>query len=186
MLRELSGFAVPIKGACLPDIDSLMPNAPREYRRGVHEGVDFYNGHVCVPVPKDAEALAARDGVVVRADSEYRPLTRAESESPTSDPAMLDRLRGRQVWIDHGADERGQRIVSRYAHLDGVAPAIRIGTMVRAGQVVGFVGNSGTPESLDDPQAEIHLHFELRVGERFLGQGMEPAAVRDLYRRLFA
>src|SRR5690606_17294390 len=42
------GFTMPIEGACLPSRDAVMPNAPRAYRNGVHEGVDFYNGDICV------------------------------------------------------------------------------------------------------------------------------------------
>jgi len=185
-LRELTGFVMPIAGACLPDLDNLLAGAPRDYRNGVHEGVDFYPNHVCVPVERGTQVRAARDGVVIRADTAYRALTRSEARRPDSDPQTLDRFRGRQVEIDHGVDERsGQRVITRYAHLDSIASTARVGATVRAGQVIAFVGNSGTPESLDDPKAEIHLHFEVRIGERFLGQGMEPEAVREAYERLF-
>lgn len=178
---------MPVRGACLPQLESLLPNAPRTYRRGVHEGVDFYPGYACVPIEKGTSVMAVRDGVVVRADHEYEPLTREEAARNESTPEMLDRFRGRQVWIDHGIDERsGQRIVSRYAHLDTIALPIRVGLQVKAGQEIAFVGNSGTPESVDQPNAEIHLHFELRIGEQFLGQGMTPAAARTLYVRLFS
>jgi hypothetical protein len=39
----LKGFIFPIAGGCLPKGDQLMPNAPRNYRQGTHEGIDFYN-----------------------------------------------------------------------------------------------------------------------------------------------
>ena len=42
-LTVFRNFIYPIKGACLPSSDDLMPNAPREYRGGIHEGVDFYD-----------------------------------------------------------------------------------------------------------------------------------------------
>src|SRR5256885_1692160 len=35
------GLAVPIADAPLPSDPELLPNAPREYRAGWHEGVDF-------------------------------------------------------------------------------------------------------------------------------------------------
>lgn len=187
VLRDLTGFTAPIMGACTPDLDTLLPNAPREYRKGVHEGVDFYPGHSCAVIRKGTPVMAARDGVVVRADMEYRPLTREEALHQDSAPATLDRFRGRQVWVDHGTDQStGQRVVTRYAHLESIAPSARVGTVVRAGQVIAFVGNSGTPESLDDREMEMHLHFEVRVGERFLGEGLPPPAVRELYKRLFS
>lgn len=186
-LRELTGFVIPLDGACLPDLDNLLPGARRDYRNGVHEGVDFYPNHVCVLVERGTPVRAARDGVVIRADTAYRPLTRSEARRTDSDPATLDRFRGRQVWVDHGVDERsGQRVITRYAHLDSIASTARVGVTVRAGQVIAFVGNSGTPEGLDDPKAELHLHFEVRIGEGFLGQGMELKAVREAYERLFS
>jgi murein DD-endopeptidase MepM/ murein hydrolase activator NlpD len=52
--------------------------------------------------------------------------------------------------------------------------------------VIGYVGNSGTPESLDAPNAEMHLHFEIRVGDGYLGQGLAPEEVRSLYDKAFA
>ena len=46
-LTVFRGFIYPIRGACLPEGDQLMPNAPREYRGGTHEGVDFYDYDNC-------------------------------------------------------------------------------------------------------------------------------------------
>ena len=186
VLQQLAGFTFPVQGACVPDADSLMPNAPRTYRNGIHEGVDFYDGLVCATVTKGTDVLAAHDGVVVRADLDYRPLTRVEADKTDSLPETLDRFRGRQVWIDHGADASGRRIVTRYAHLGSIEPGTIVGQQVRAGEVIAHVGNSGTPESLDDPAAENHLHFEVRVGAGFLGQGDAPDMVRRAYQRLFS
>ena len=39
-----------------------MPGAPRAYRNGIHEGVDFYNADNCVPVDIGTEVLAAKVG----------------------------------------------------------------------------------------------------------------------------
>jgi murein DD-endopeptidase MepM/ murein hydrolase activator NlpD len=43
---------------------------------------------------------------------------------------------------------------------------------VAAEQVIGYVGNSGTPDGVTDPDVDIHLHFEIRVGDTYLGQGL--------------
>ena len=186
-LPDLSGFSLPLRGACLPDSEALWPNAPRPYRNGIHEGMDLYPGLSCTSIEIGTPVLAMRDGLVIRADNDYRPLTREEAARTDSRPDILDRFRGRQVWIDHGVDARtGERIITRYCHLSRVAPSIKEGTMVKAGDVVAFVGNSGTPEALDDPNAEVHLHFEVRVGERFLGQGMAFPQVQQAFRRLFS
>src|SRR5206468_1409568 len=110
-----AGFIFPIEGACLPNVDKLMPNAPREYRAGIHDGV-----------------------------------------------------------------------VTRYCHLSAIPTAIRDGTQVAAGDLVGYVGDSGTPEAVTAPGTEIHLHFELRVGDTFLGAGLPTGQVRQLYEQAFS
>lgn len=188
-LDDLTGFAFPIAGACLPDSDNLMPNAPRTYRMGVHEGVDFYPGLACAPIAKGTAVLAMLDGTVMRSDVGYEELTPAvlaqlradTARAGTTPPAALDAYRGRQVWVDHG-----QGVVTRYCHLSSIASGIVPGARVRQGQQLGGVGESGTPESIEAPGTEIHLHAEVRVAEGFLGADLAPAVVRSLYTRLFS
>jgi len=76
-------------------------------------------------------------------------------------------------------------VLSRYAHLEGIATGLAQGTQVSQGQVIAYVGESGTPESLTAPGSEYHLHFELRVGDSYLGKGLAAAEVRRLYETLF-
>lgn len=186
--RIFHNFIYPIAGGCLPQSDTLMPNAPREYRGGVHEGVDFYDYDNCTRIEPATPALAAKDGTVVRADLDYHDLTQEEldaanqriSNGGANDFEVIDLLRGRQVWIDHG-----NGIVTRYAHLSGIPADIRQGGRVAQGQVVGLVGESGTPESLSNPGVEIHLHWELRTSDAFLGAGLTAEEVRALYAGLF-
>ena len=165
-----------------------MPNAPREYRGGTHEGVDFYDYDNCTTIEAGGPIIAAKDGVVVRADLDYHDLTQEELDAAIQRIAdgdanafeVLDLFRGRQVWIDHG-----NGIVTRYAHLGGIAAGISEGTRVAQGQTIASVGESGTPESLSNPGTEMHLHWELRVGDSFLGAGLPPEEVRALYEGLF-
>lgn len=186
---RIRGFTMPIAGACLPSSPNLLPNAPRIYRSGVHEGIDFYDGLSCVPIPRGAPVLAAKGGIVIRADHDYRDLTQTEADTLLTrsqtqgytDAEALDRFRGRQVWIDHG-----DGIVTRYCHLLGVAEGITEGMRVQAGQVIGYVGNSGTPEGVGDPEAENHLHFEIRIGDRYLGEGLSLDEVRRLLEQAFS
>jgi murein DD-endopeptidase MepM/ murein hydrolase activator NlpD len=181
-------FIYPIAGGCLPQSDTLMPNAPREYRGGVHEGVDFYDYDNCVTIEQGTVVLAAKDGSIVRADVDYHDLTQEELDAANQRIAdgdanafeVVDLFRGRQVWVDHG-----NGIVTRYAHLSAVADGIREGVRVAQGQAIAVVGESGTPESLSDPGTEMHLHWELRVGEAFLGAELPPEEVRELYLGLF-
>ena len=180
----LTGFSFPLSGGCLPKGDQLMPNSPRPYRNGIHEGVDFYEVDNCTRIGLGTEVAAAKPGRVVRADVAFVEMTLQELAANLANPntdAALDRFRGRQVWVQH---EGG--IITRYAHMSGVAPGIAVGSAVLGGQIVGYVGESGTPSSITNPGNEYHLHFEVRVGEGYLGKGLPPAEVRRLYQSLFA
>jgi murein DD-endopeptidase MepM/ murein hydrolase activator NlpD len=180
---DLHGFTFPIVGGCLPTSDRLIPNAPRTYRNGVHEGVDFYHSDNCTPITRGTEVVAAKAGRVIRADLSYVDLTAETVEAYLKNPnteASIDQFRGRQVWIDHGAD-----VVTRYCHLSGIAPGIATGKTVAAGELIAFVGESGTPTSTRKPGTEYHLHFEVRVGDSYLGKGLPAPEVRSLYRELF-
>jgi murein DD-endopeptidase MepM/ murein hydrolase activator NlpD len=163
----LSGFIVPVGGLEVPTEEQYLPNSPRDYRAGYHEGIDF-------PAKAGTPVLAAKAGTVARVDSAYAEWT-ADQEQAAFDEALalgytptttLDRIRGRQVWIDHG-----EGIVTRYAHLSAVAP-LRVGDLVTQGQDIGAVGSSGYPEG------GPHLHFELRVGEDFYGDGLPLPQLR--------
>jgi peptidoglycan LD-endopeptidase LytH len=179
----LTGFIMPIAGGCLPKGDQLMPNAPRPYRKGTHEGIDFYNADNCTRITRGTRVIAAKAGRIVRTDVAYVDVTKKQVDAYLADPnteASLDQFRGRQVWIDHG-----DGVVTRYCHLSGVAPGLLVGASVPAGHLVGFVGESGTPSSVTNPGHEYHLHFELRIGGSYLGRGLAPAQVRALYAAAF-
>ena len=188
-VTEVRGFLFPIDGACLPSSDTLMPNAVREYRNGIHQGVDFYGVDNCVSIVRGTPVRAVKAGRVIRATLNYYDLTWDELEAlnerlaqgEANAPDILDTFRGRQVWVDHGGG-----LVTRYAHLDGIAPGIAVGVTVEAGQELGYVGESGTPESLTAPGTEDHLHFEIWVGDHYLGQGLPPDEVRALYEKAFS
>jgi murein DD-endopeptidase MepM/ murein hydrolase activator NlpD len=185
----LSGFTMPIAGGCLPSRDAVLPNAPRAYRNGVHEGVDFYNGDVCTTITRGLEVMAMYDGVVIRADHDYVDITPSQvtelaektAAQGFSDEETLDIYRGRQVWIDHG-----NGVVTRYAHLEGIVDGVGVGVRVEAGDVIAYIGESGTPESVTAPGTEVHLHAEVRIDDSFLGADRPPNEVRQLYNQLFS
>ncbi|MGE3962353.1 MAG: M23 family metallopeptidase [Dehalococcoidia bacterium] len=184
---DLHGFVMPIEGACFPSQDTLMPNSARDYRNGVSEGVDFYFGDSCVVIERGTPVVAAYAGVVVRADHNYQELLLAQitaleeqiAKDGTASAETLDRYRGRQVWIDHG-----NGIITRYCHLNSISAEVAPGLRVSQGQLLGGVGESGTPESVTSPGTQLHLHWEVRVEDSFLGAGMDPETVRSLYARL--
>lgn len=180
-LGQMAGWLIPIGGSDLPMRDLQMPGAPRHYRLGIHEGVDFY-WQPGTPV------RAAADGRVIRALVDYVPASpaalaawRAESQqSGYTSAAALDGYRGRQVWIQH---DNG--LVTRYAHLSQIAPGIKAGVTVARGQLIGAVGNSGSPASINSPSEDAHLHFEVWLDDQFLGQFLRPVEIRDWLERIF-
>ena len=183
--HPLRGFIVPIRGACITEFEGHLPSSPRAYRNdGVHEGIDLYQWASCTTVDYDTEILAAKAGVVIRADLDYVDITPADWDrfiaANWEGEGILDELRGRQVWIDHG---RG--IVTRYAHLSVIMDGIAVGAEVEQGQVIGYPGESGQQEVYNEPGTDIHLHFEIRIGDGWLGQGEKPQAARQLYLEAF-
>lgn len=173
---------MPIDGARITKRDFQMPGAPRHYRLGMHEGIDFYGGTVNVAVNRRTPVRAIADGVVIRALVDYQPLTAAQADAWAArcrslgytPPDVLDGYRGRQVWIDHG-----NGLVSRYAHLSAIEPGIIEGATVTRGQVIATVGNSGTPASIGSETIEVHLHLELWVNNHFVGQFLRPIEARE-------
>jgi murein DD-endopeptidase MepM/ murein hydrolase activator NlpD len=156
------GLLLPIENGEITSAPELLPNSPRDYRAGWHEGIDF-------AADRGTPVRAAASGTVVRVDREFvdwdvdalnAALEGAVALGYTPDET-LDRIRGRQVWIDHG-----RKLVTRYAHLESVAD-LYVGETVMRGQVIGAVGSSGFEEG------GPHLHFEVRVGEAYLGDWLE-------------
>ena len=105
----------------------------------------------------------------------------------------VDEVSRRDLWepaSDRGAD-RGGRSVSvvgvdgvRYygSHLEAVAPGIVPGVRVRAGELLGRIGNSGSAKV-----TAVHLHFAIswptRPGIWWVRRGMiQPAPYLDSWR----
>jgi peptidoglycan LD-endopeptidase LytH len=170
------GLWFPIPGAKLPQDDMYLPTAPRDYRRGVNQGFDFYGTSSAVPIAFGTPVVAAADGVVIRADKEYKELDNGQwlelldkvaADGATEDD--LNRLRGRQIWI-RLADNR----VLRYAHLSDVRQGLAEGQEVYRGQVIGYVGNSGTDDGIKGTTRGARLHFEVWLSDNtFFGQNAE-------------
>lgn len=182
-------YTVPIEGATISSRATHLPGALRYYRNGIHEGFDFYGGVVSVAIGYGTPIMAVASGTVIRADQgyvelsieEYEELIAASLNSPITPPEILDKLRGRQVWIEHAGG-----FVSRYAHLAGIPPEILAGVQVSQGQKIGETGNSGTIEAAQGSQDGPHPHVEIWKGnETYLGKGLEPDQVYDLAEQVF-
>jgi murein DD-endopeptidase MepM/ murein hydrolase activator NlpD len=125
--------------------------------------------------------LAAASGTVARVDVSFIDWNAEEQDTVLSEAvtlgytptATLDRIRGRQVWIDHG-----KGLITRYAHLSAVG-ALVVGQKIEAGALIGQVGSSGFP------QGGPHLHFEVRSGDGFYGDGLSGNELVRAVSRLF-
>jgi murein DD-endopeptidase MepM/ murein hydrolase activator NlpD len=84
---------------------------------------------------------------------------------PDNPPGQTNRffVPGNMVVLRHG-----EAVFSVYAHLIPGSTTLEVGQAVKAGAVVGRVGNSGN-------SSEAHLHFQLQDGPRFeQSWGLEP------------
>jgi murein DD-endopeptidase MepM/ murein hydrolase activator NlpD len=175
VLALTRGFQFPILGGTFPPWTRVYPGASRIYRLGIHHGVDIYRFNGPPGFGQGTPVLAMGDGQVLKASIGYQEMTdeeflamldEAERVGQTP-PEILDRLEGKRVIVDHGSG-----ITTVYAHLDEIAPGVVPGAHVEAGQVIGTVGVTGT-QAEGKPGAEApHLHFEIWVGDRYLGYGL--------------
>ena len=113
-----------------------------------HKGVDFAPG-------KGEPVYAAMDGIVSRIEYGYGF--------------------GQHVYIEHIAnfnDDRFEDWKTIYAHLEiGTTPkSVRVGSVVKAGDLIGTVGNTGISTG-------AHLHFELIVD----GENVDPQKYLKMY-----
>ena len=183
--ERLKGLYLPIKNGFLPEDNSRYPNAPRKYRGGRHVGLDILYYHTDysykpLKVNKNTPVCACDKGVIIRADWNYKPMTVKEWMNQSSYYKKHPRtfvkrsFGGRQVWIDH---ENG--IVTTYNHLSKIDDIIDKGKIVKKGQRIGWVGNSGLMGESEGKNYGIHLHFEIWVDGFYLGSGMN---IKDIKR----
>lgn len=123
------GKTFPVGGT--PDFSDSWGN-PRSGGR-THKGNDLM-------APKGTPVLAIADGTIFKT-------------TPTWSPGNPS-LGGISVWL---RDTNGTTYY--YAHLNAIAGGIGVGTNVRVGQVIAFVGNTGNAY----PGAS-HVHFEIHPG----------------------
>ena len=187
LIELISILQSPLPGAKVTNRDTQLPGAPREYRNGTHEGLDLYDGYCSIPIHYGDPVYAAGDGVIQRIDHNYTELVTEDrdeilricAELPDTPADYLDLLRGRQVWILHP-----NGIMTFYAHLSNTAD-LEAGDQVKAGDFIGEIGNSGTSDGALGNKAGAHLHFEVWIGDNYLGENLPPAETRKLLKVIF-
>lgn len=169
------------------DEPNLLPNAPRDYRGGVHRGIDFVcpEAGVDVVAPLDGRVLVAAHGYEDPEPEDRQALldfARLQGETP---PWTLVALYGRFVVVDHGTIDGAGHVVTIYAHLDEIDAAVQPAAPIAVGDRIGAVGNSGTSAGAAIEHRGYELHWEIHVDDAFLGQGLAPEDSGAPYRALF-
>lgn len=191
MANSLAGEAVLPSDCGVPyDVAESLPNSARDYRSGIHQGIDF----ICLERGRDA--VSALPGRVVMAVGDYVDPEPADREAVLGIAGLagvtpahtLTMLYGNYVVVDHGIVPDVGHVASIYAHLEELDPAMLPGVEVTAGQRLGEIGNRGTDSAARDterPQS-IHLHWELHVDGLYLAAGLDSGQTAEVYRALFA
>ncbi|WP_202081008.1 M23 family metallopeptidase [Caldalkalibacillus salinus] len=190
LIAYLSFLSNPIPDATISTRASHLPGAPRDYRNGYHEGIDWYSGTSGRVIDQQTPVQSVADGTVVRVDHDYVEMTREEREGLLSwshelddTPAyILDKLRGMSVWVQYD-----QGVMIRYAHLSQVEAHLEVGQSVARGDVLGYVGNTGTSYAINgDEDGGLHLHADLLIyGELFWKHINDPDQVRRVLNHTF-
>jgi peptidoglycan LD-endopeptidase LytH len=173
-------LSIPFQGAHLPDNDNNLPNAPREYRKGVSQGFVFTGVDSGIPIGYGMPVLAASDGEIVKLDVNFNEMTQPEYNTLLerikngASENDLTKLRGRQIWIKHS-----DGTITRYCHLSKISENVSFAAPIKRGQVIGFVGNSGTLEGIRGNKGNARLLFEVWSSDgHFFGENLKPAEVR--------
>jgi len=164
--------------------EELFPDAMKIYQRGfVITSVFYPSASKVDPIPMPQMVWPTDDRVV---SSDYgwrqRPCKSCSSDHKGIDfdpgrgepvyaamDGIVSRLEkgggfGQHIYIEHIAnfnDTEFQNWQTVYAHMEiGTTPEnLRVGSIVKAGDIIGTVGNTGTSTG-------AHLHFELLVEEK--------------------
>lgn len=111
-------------------------------------GKQFHEGLDLKPLKRDRRGEPA-DDVFAAIDGVVRYVNRVAGNSSY----------GRYIVLEHPGVTPA--IYTLYAHLNRIAPGVRAGAEVRAGQVIGLMGRTAGGYTI--PRDRAHLHFEMGV-----------------------
>lgn len=181
----------PIKGVVITNQPNLLPNAERKYRNGIHEGID-------IVVPFMTPVFASLDGIIMVANTEYKDvdiktynnfLKTTYRMKKTPEDIYNHILLGKHIIIDHGFGYLpGYRTTSTYAHLEKINDK-KVGDFIKKGELIGYVGNSGTKYGALNNRLGAHLHWEIHFENEndkyYLGQNISKESILKLSNKLF-
>ena len=183
---------LPCENIPVPKRTMRLPNAPRNYRNGIHRGIDFF-ANWGTPI------RAVAEGVVIRSDLHYEEVSPSFRKSVLNSSARVGKtpsdifnsvLLGQSVFLDHGFNLiPGFRVISIYAHLSHINSDIKPGRFIKAGEIFAKSGNSGVKESTLGSRKGSHLHWELIMQkgkkEIFLGKDIPNPKLYNVLSSIF-
>lgn len=185
-------LVLPCENVKVPKRAMRLPNAPRDYRNGVHKGIDFF-ANWGTPV------RAVAEGTVIRSDLFYEEVPAEFRENMLESSAKVGNtpsdifnsiLLGKAVFLDHGFNlVPGFRVISIYAHLSHIEKKIKPGYIMKSGELMGKSGNTGMRESTLGSKSGSHLHWEMILqkdkDEIYLGRNLENPELYNMLTRIF-
>lgn len=177
VLKRLSNPNIPIDNAMVTTLPGQMPGADRAYRNGKHEGFDWYAGAIGIEISRQTKIHPIFEGRIVRIDNSFTELEvnhrerllQEAAESNNTSQSTLDKLRGRQVWV-----QSANGILIHYAHTSSVNPKLKVGDIVKTTDWIATVGNSGTSNGALETNDDLHLHSDILVcGKNFWEYGVQ-------------
>ncbi|WP_100373355.1 M23 family metallopeptidase [Bacillus sp. FJAT-45037] len=189
MVEHLEFLEKPIKDAEVSTVPSHLPGAPRAYRNGFHEGIDWYDFSSGGNINTDTPIYAMGEGIVVRVDHDYEeypsPGVRNQDLAITAELGetpeyIFDRLRGMQVWVQYP-----NGVMNRFAHLDSIPDELQVGDRVNSETIIGYVGNSGTSGAVNKDLSGLHLHQDLLIYGELFWKPLTQAEVTEVLTRIW-
>jgi len=183
---------IPSTGYEVPTWENLLPNAKREYRSGIHMGIDF-------TAPTGNPIQSSFSGVVVRSNKDYKDVDIQIYNSYLKTSAVLGKtpediysniLLGKAVVIDHGYSVVDEfRVITVYAHLSEISEDVFPGAIIKRGQVIGKAGNTGTSSGALNNGKGSHLHWEMHFDNNtdryYLGQNIPNPSLYLNLKKIF-
>lgn len=189
---NLPTILYPCEGINVPAKASRLPNSPREYRKGIHRGIDFF-------AEWGTSVKAVAEGTVLRADHDFEEISPEFRASLLNSAYNINRtpsdlfehiLLGKTIILDHGFNlVPGFRVITIYAHLSHINKNIKPGVSISKGTQLGKTGNTGMQASTIGKKDGAHLHWEMilqnETGEFYIGQGLDYDELYPLLKNLF-
>ncbi len=176
----------------------LLGRSRLEQRQGYGRLYEYYDAILsdlkCFPVPSvDGSNLSNKDISFVDSWNDLRKYGGRRRHEGT-DIMAKNNLRGyypiisitdgtveKLGWLEQGGYRVGIRAPSGgyfyYAHLDSYAPFLSVGDKIIAGQLLGFMGDSGYGKEGTVGQFDVHLHLGIYVQTEAGEMSVNPYAI---------